>query len=196
MCELCLPSSGAFPCLVLPHCTLSNTHRLMTTAARGSTCLTTASLEQRLGRGTLTRRSGRTVWGRRDTCLRTYPSRTMRSTVEIRSRREPQRRDQRHRCLQPPKSRYREEESLASSLTANSLTTNDPIAYSLPTKPLTTNDLIAHSLPAKSPTTNSLTAKSLTLPAIACIVTLRLLFLYARTDPCVSITNSRELTMS
>ena len=111
MCELCLPSFGAFSCLVLPHCTLSNTHRLMTTAARGSTYLTTASLEQRLGRGTLTRRSGRTVWGRRDTCLRTYPSRTMRSTVEIRSRREPQRRDQRHRCLRPLKSRYQEEES-------------------------------------------------------------------------------------
>ena len=99
------------PSLALSSLTLSNTHRLMTTAARGSTYLTTASLEQRLGRGTLTRRSGRTVWGRRDTCLRTYPSRTMRSTVEIRSRREPQRRDQRHRCLRPLKSRYQEEES-------------------------------------------------------------------------------------
>ena len=100
------------PSLALSSLTPSNTHRLMTTAARGSTYLTTASLEQRLGRGTLTRRSGRTVWGRRDTCLRTYPSRTMRSTVEIRSRREPQRRDRRHRCLRPLKSRYQEEKNL------------------------------------------------------------------------------------
>lgn len=200
LCELCLPSFGAFSCLVLPH---SVQHPQVDDD--GSPWLYVLDHGQSR---TATRPgySYATLRPYRVGPQRHVPAHIPKPDYALNGGDPLKERTSEARSTPPvltaaqikvPRRRiYQEEESLASSLTANSLTTNDPIAHSLPTKSLTTNDLIAHSLPAKSLTTNSLTAKSLTLPAIACIVTLRLLLLYACTDSCVSITNSREQTMS